>query len=106
MIDPHSLIASTSTASPYIQTRLRIRIPYHFQQEPIISTLISQHGVTVNIAAALLGVDMGTDGWFDLELRGKRDQITSAILYLNDLDIEILNASNAEVLNDRKCVKK
>ncbi len=38
---------------------------------------------------------MGTEGWFDLELRDKCDQITSAILYLNDLDIEILNASNA-----------
>jgi ABC-type methionine transport system ATPase subunit len=70
-------------------TRIRIRIPKRYQQEPIISKLISQHGLTVNIAAALLGANAREDGWFDLELQGTVPQIQSALLYLNDLDLEI-----------------
>ncbi len=99
---PNSQLASGLLAADnaQVQVRLRIRIPYHFQQEPIISTLISQYDLTVNIAAALLGVDMGTDGWFDLELRGRRHQIASAIIYLNDLDIEILDTSGVYLYNE------
>ncbi|MBW4695047.1 MAG: NIL domain-containing protein [Lyngbya sp. HA4199-MV5] len=71
------------------QTRLRIRIPKNYHDEPVISRLISHHGLTVNINAALLGANARDDGWFDLELRGTREQIRSALLYFNDLDLEI-----------------
>jgi hypothetical protein len=78
------------------QIRIRIRIPKRYQQEPIISNLITQHGLTVNIAAALLGANAREDGWFDLELQGTIPQIQSALLYLNDLDLEIWYDSDGE----------
>ncbi len=71
------------------QARIRIRIPKNYHDEPIISRLISHYGVTVNITAALLGANARDDGWFDLELRGTAEQIRSALLYFNELDLEI-----------------
>ncbi len=78
------------------QTRIRVRIPKEYNDEPIISRLISHYGVTVNIAAALLGANARDDGWFDLELRGTTPQIQSALTYLNEMDLEMWNESNSE----------
>lgn len=72
-----------------IQTRIRVRIPKQYHEEPVISRLISKHGLTVNILAALLGANARDDGWFDLELRGPAQNIQSALIDLNDLDLEI-----------------
>ncbi|MBD0340900.1 MAG: NIL domain-containing protein, partial [Microcoleus sp. Co-bin12] len=47
------------------------------------------HGLTVNIAAALLGPNARDDGWFDLELRGTTKQIQSGLIYLDELDLEL-----------------
>jgi hypothetical protein len=41
-----------------------------------------------------LGVKTSDDGWFDLELNGTSQQIESALIYLNDLDVEIWSNSN------------
>ncbi|HEY9747443.1 MAG TPA: NIL domain-containing protein [Allocoleopsis sp.] len=80
----------------YTQTRIRIRIPKNYHREPVISRLISQHGLTVNITAALLGANARDDGWFDLELQGTAAQIDNALLYLNELDLEIWHDSSAQ----------
>ena len=69
-------------------TRIRIRIPKNYHDEPVISRLISHYGLTVNITGALLGANARDDGWFDLELRGSSEQIRSALLYFNELDLE------------------
>ncbi|MDQ2098954.1 MAG: NIL domain-containing protein [Tychonema bourrellyi B0820] len=79
------------------QTRIRIRVPKEYHQEPVISNLISEYGLTVNFNAALLGVKTSDDGWFDLELNGTTQQIDSALIYLNDLDVEIWSNSNNPV---------
>ena len=76
------------------QTRIRIRVPKEYHQEPVISNLISEYGLTVNFNAALLGVKTSDDGWFDLELNGTSQQIESALIYLNDLDVEVWSNSN------------
>jgi len=78
------------------QTRIRLRIPKQYNQEPVISRLVSDHGVTVNIAAALLGPNGRDDGWFDLELRGTSRQIQSALIYLHEMDLEMWGESNRE----------
>jgi ABC-type methionine transport system ATPase subunit len=78
------------------QTRIRIRIPKEYSDEPVISRLVSHYGVTVNIAAALLGANARDDGWFDLELRGTNAQIESALTYLHEMDLEIWGESNQE----------
>ena len=75
------------------QTRIRLRIPKEYHQEPILSRLISQHGLTVNFNAALLATKTTEDGWFDLELQGTQTQIQSALIYLHDLDVEIWSNS-------------
>ncbi|GAB4148375.1 MAG: hypothetical protein Fur0046_26840 [Cyanobacteria bacterium J069] len=48
----------------------------------------------MNILAALLGANARDDGWFDLELRGPAQQIQSALIDLNDLDLEIWQGSD------------
>lgn len=69
--------------------RIRLRIPKDFHQEPVISRLVSDHGLTVNINAAMLGTDAIGDGWFDLDLQGTTAQIHSGLTYLNKLGLEI-----------------
>lgn len=69
--------------------RIRLRIPKDYQQEPVISRLVSNYGLTVNITAAILGANGIGDGWFDLDLQGTSTQIESALTYINDLDLEI-----------------
>lgn len=83
-------------ANRHTQTRVRVRIPKDLHEEPVISRLVSHHGVTVNIAAALLSANARDDGWFDLELRGTIQQIQSALSYLNELDLEIWGQSLSE----------
>ena len=36
------------------QTRIKVRIPKDLHEQPVISRLVSHHGVTVNITCALL----------------------------------------------------
>jgi len=49
-------------------------------EQPVISRLISHHGVTVNITGAT-SANARDDGWFDLEIQGKASQIQSALTY-------------------------
>jgi ABC-type methionine transport system ATPase subunit len=79
------------------QKRIRIRIDQEYHQEPVISRLVSDHQLTVNIAAALLSANTAESGWFDLELRGTEPQIRSAFVYLNELDLEVWPESEPEV---------
>jgi ABC-type methionine transport system ATPase subunit len=76
------------------QTRIRLRIPKEYTDQPVISQLVSEYGLTVNIAAALLGPNTRDDGWFDLELRGTSHQIQSALTYLNERKFEIWDESD------------
>ncbi len=69
--------------------RIRLRIPKDYHQEPVISRLVSDYGLTVNITAAILGSNGIGDGWFDLDLQGTSAQIDSALTYINDLNLEI-----------------
>jgi hypothetical protein len=88
---PPSLQATEDSRPTHL--RIRIRIPKEYQEEPIISRLISEYKLTVNLNAALLSANIKNDGWFDLDLRGKPGQIDSAVIYLNDLDVEIWSQS-------------
>lgn len=69
--------------------RIRLRIPKDYHQEPVISRLVSDYGLIVNITAAMLGSNGVGDGWFDLDLQGTSAQIDSALTYINDLNLEI-----------------
>lgn len=71
------------------QQRIRVRISKNYHQEPVISRLISEYKLTVNIKAAFLGQDTISDGWFDLELQGTEAQIQNGLAYFEQLKLEI-----------------
>ncbi|NEQ25270.1 MAG: ABC transporter [Microcoleus sp. SIO2G3] len=98
LLEPLQLSEDSDTLGPNrpTHTRIRVRIPKEYNDEPVISRLVSHHGVTVNIAAALLGANARDDGWFDLELRGTTPQIQSALIYLDEMDLEIWRESDTE----------
>ena len=77
--------------------RIRLRIPKEYHQEPVISRLVSDYGLTVNISAAILGSNAIGDGWFDLDLQGTPAQINNALVYLNDLDLQIWDESKTGI---------
>lgn len=78
------------------KVRIRICIPQEYNSVPIISRLVSHHEVTVNISGASLEADSSQDGWFDLELEGSNPQIQSALTYLDEMDLEIINKTDPE----------
>jgi ABC-type methionine transport system ATPase subunit len=69
--------------------RIRIRIPEKHHQEPVISKLVSDYHLTVNIKAAMLGSNGKGDGWFDLDLQGNSQDLELALNYLKHLDLEL-----------------
>ncbi|BAY65939.1 MULTISPECIES: NIL domain-containing protein [Calothrix] len=74
--------------------RIRLRIPKDYHQEPVISKLVSDYGLVVNITAAILGANAVGDGWFDLELQGTDAQIQSGLNYLKELSLQIWDETN------------
>jgi ABC-type methionine transport system ATPase subunit len=94
--DP-DLSVSTAREKYQSDSRIRVRIPKEYHQEPVISRLASDYGLQVNIIGAILGQNAREDGWFDLLLKGTPQQINSAMIYLSDLDIEIWGDSKSEV---------
>ena len=72
-----------------INKRIRVRITQNHHQEPVISRLVSEYGLTVNIKAAILGQNAVGDGWFDLDLQGTETQIQNGLNYLQELKLQI-----------------
>ncbi|BAY27581.1 hypothetical protein NIES2100_74060 [Calothrix sp. NIES-2100] len=70
----------------------RIRIPQHYQRQPLISRLVSRYGVTVNITAAMLTTSESY-GWFDLQLQGNSEHICDGLLYLQNLGVDLMQLS-------------
>lgn len=77
------------TNNQIIHRQIRLRIPTNFHQEPVISRLVSDYGLTINITAAILGANAVGDGWFELDLQGFATQIDDAINWLRDIKLEI-----------------
>ncbi|PAX52045.1 NIL domain-containing protein [Brunnivagina elsteri] len=72
-----------------IDKKIRVRIPRDYHEEPVISRLVSDYGLVINIRAAILGANAVGDGWFDLDLQGTNQQIELAITYLRNLALEV-----------------
>lgn len=87
--NPTTIAPSVEPDDRLTQLQLRVRIPKHYANDPIISCLVAQYGLTVNITAALLSMGDRDDGWFELNVTGSHRQIRSALDYMNDLDLEI-----------------
>lgn len=87
---------TTQTDDRSTEQRIRLRIPKHYHQEPVISQLVSRYSLTVNIVAAILGANANGDGWFDLELKGSHAHIQDALVYLSELDLEVWQGEEAD----------
>lgn len=75
------------------QLRLRIYIPQRYLQEPILSRLIADYGLSMTITGALL--NPGTQpGQFDLELRGTLQQLRAGLSYLESIDVKLIGKAN------------
>jgi ABC-type methionine transport system ATPase subunit len=86
-----ALDLDTEHPSRLAQTRIRIQIPRQYQQDPIISQLATRYRLEINILAAILGANGKDSGWFDLHLVGTDQDIQDALVYLGDLNINILS---------------
>lgn len=84
----------TSKANTLTQTRIKIQIPSLYQQQPVISQLIADYGLTVNITGALLESSNQAHGLFDLALHGTPQQIQDALAFLQKLDVKIWGKPN------------
>ncbi|OUL26163.1 NIL domain-containing protein [Nostoc sp. T09] len=73
----------------------RISVPQRYYRQPVISRLVSRYGLTVNITAASLVSGSESDGWFDLELLGNPQQLTSSLTYLQGLGVNLVELAIA-----------
>ena len=74
-----------------MQKTIRIQVPQSLHQVPIISTLITEYKLIVNIRGAILDQKAIGEGWFDLLLDGEALNLEQSILYLKDIGVEIWN---------------
>ncbi len=72
-----------------LEKQIRIRIPESLHQEPVISRLVSDYHLTINITSAVLGANAKGDGWFDLRLQGTLLDLEAATAYLKTVEVEI-----------------
>lgn len=87
---------SPQQAQEETHIRIRVKIPKQYHQEPVISRLVSRHGLTVNIKAAILGAHAPGDGWFDLELWGTSPRIQEGLAYLQIMNIRVWGKPNPD----------
>jgi NIL domain len=71
------------------RVRLQLCILKNYYHKPIISELVSHYMLTVNITSAVLNPDMQDDGWFDLDLWGRPQQLRASLSYLEKLELPL-----------------
>ncbi len=74
-----------------MQKTIRIQVPQSLHQLPIISTLITEYKLIVDIRGAILDQKAIGGGWFDLLLDGEDLNLEQSVLYLKDIGVEIWN---------------
>lgn len=72
------------------QIRVCLKIPSSYRETPILSRLITEYGLVVNITGALLEENPKGDGCFDLELRGSVYRIRQGLAFLESLEVTII----------------
>ncbi len=71
------------------RVRLQLCILKNYYHKPIIYELVSHYMLTVNITSALLNPDIEDDGWFDLDLWGRPQQLRASLSYLEKLELPL-----------------
>lgn len=68
---------------------LRIRIPPSLLDSPVLSSLIRDFDLRLNIESAQLSQEACVSGWFHLHLSGQSEQIRSALGWLQEKRVEV-----------------
>ena len=84
-------MATDTSIAKHVMKTVRIQVPKNLHEVPIISNLITEHNVIVNIRGAILDQKATGGGWFDLLLTGDSVQVESAVSYLRKVGVEIWN---------------
>jgi L-aspartate semialdehyde sulfurtransferase ferredoxin len=84
-----------SIAERDVRLRIRVYYPRGLQQEPIISKLISEHGLMVNRMSTRRNTQ-SQQRRFDLELTGAIAQIQSGLIYLESLNLKLKGKPNPD----------
>ncbi|NEQ19258.1 MAG: hypothetical protein F6K28_05300 [Microcoleus sp. SIO2G3] len=87
--DDEKKAALTMVEGQTTRAKFQVCIPKNYSSYPVIAGLVSCYGLTVNITGAILDKDTENDGWFDLELWGRREQIVLGLRYLKELGLQI-----------------
>ncbi|MBD1821753.1 NIL domain-containing protein [Cyanobacteria bacterium FACHB-DQ100] len=69
------------------RVRLRLEISASYHQEPILSRLVSDFNLVVNITGANLGKSNIGESYCDIEIRGTPQQISQGLIYLKSLNV-------------------
>jgi ABC-type methionine transport system ATPase subunit len=77
------------------QIRLKLLVSQKYKNEPVLSRLVLNYGLIVNITGANIKKH-SPEGWLDLELRGNIQQLQKALAYLQQLDLKILGKANPD----------
>jgi hypothetical protein len=77
------------------KVRIKIQIPLTYRNQPVLSRLTSDYGLTFNITKANLGGEHQRN-WLDLELIGTTEQIENAITYLLKFKLKIWGKPNTD----------
>lgn len=83
-----------------IRLKLKLGIFKRYQHKPIISELVSNFGLTVNIVSALLADDIYDDGLFELEIWGELEQVYLSLRYLEQLGLSLLVDASPESVSE------
>lgn len=86
----------SSAHGSYTRIRVKICVPACYRQAPVISQLITNYHLVVNITGAHLRGDRAQAGWFDLELQGTPLQLNHALTHLQELGINIQGKPNPD----------
>ncbi|MEN9233508.1 MAG: NIL domain-containing protein [Gloeomargarita sp. DG02_1_bins_92] len=71
------------------RSHIHVRIPKAACDVPILSGLVSGHGLVVNLRGGLLSPSHEDDGWFDLDVQGTPAQIQSGLDYLRQRGLQV-----------------
>ncbi|BAU11834.1 hypothetical protein LEP3755_23370 [Leptolyngbya sp. NIES-3755] len=78
---------------PLNRIRLRLEIPASSYQDPILSRLVSDFKLVVNITAAQLHQTL--ESYCDVELQGTPQQINQGLSYLRSINVRLTGKPNA-----------
>lgn len=88
-------VSTVADINQSVRLRIKLSIPQQSQQTAVLSQLVTDYGLSVNILCTVLDADHQPKQ-FDLELRGTIAQVNDGLSYLESLDALIKGKPNPD----------